>query len=297
MDDDPRLDQPDKPEGTGGADRPPPPPPDRPGSPGQPSRAESRAAARTTDKPPEERTETSGKSETAEPAREQGEQKPQETPETESLLERMPSHSGFANLAEEFDARRASREAAQGNGVTNEQSSEITNGQSSETGRPDKQTAELDDDAIKEQIDPFAPDLSKSEGRKETFEQTARDSDAEWTDGVDRVEDLPTGEDLAEQSDNAPKTDRFRRTGYENLGTIKGRLESATDAVDKALGPRPTGHAETRADGPVMAEPPHSGVDAGSAASAMLAAGILGAEALRWVRGKINERGTDESDR
>ncbi|TYB48691.1 hypothetical protein [Actinomadura chibensis] len=234
-----------------------------------------------------EGAEIGGKSETAEPAPER-EQKPTET---ESPLERTPSNCGFANLAEELDARRASREAAQGNGATNEQPSE--------TGKPDKQTAELDDDAIKEQIDPFAPDLSKTEGRKETFERTVRDSDADWTEGVDRLEDIPTGETLSEGDDGErSKGDGFRKALYSGYGNAKKSVEQNADLAADLFGPRPSGHAETRADsGPRMADPHHSGVDAGTAASSLLALGIVGAELLRWGRGKIRDWETrDASD-
>ena len=239
-----------------------------------------------TDKPQEDRNETGGESEAAEPGRgREGEQKPVETAETESSLERKPSYWGFANLAEEFDARRASRETSQENDASNEQPSETT--------KPDPVAAKLDDDPIKEQVDPFAPNPSKTEGYKETFERTVRDSDAEWTEGVDRVEDLPTGEDLTEPNESAPKSDRFRRAAAENYASADAQAKKVTKSVFEALEPRPTGqHVGVRHDGPVMEEPAHSGIDAGSMASAALATGIVLAEIGRWCKRKVSRRGT-----
>jgi hypothetical protein len=196
---------------------------------------------------------------------------------TTSPLEQRPSAGGFENLAEEFDARRASREQTTG-----------TNDQTSAT-EPEQNATRLDGDAIKEKIDPFAPDVAKAEGSKEPFERTIKDSDADWTEGVDRFEDLPTGEALAESDEDETKADKFRRQTYENYSGLDGRAKAIGKTIDQAFGARPTGHAETRADGPTMADPHHSSVDAGSTASALLTLGIVGAEATRRVVGKIRE--------
>lgn len=116
---------------------------------------------------------------------------------------------------------------------------------------------------------------------------------------MDQLEDLPTGEKLAEGDEGErSKGDKFRKTLHAGFGDAKKGVEQYTDLTADLFGPRPPGHAETRAgSGPTMADPRHSGVDAGSAASSLLALGIVGAELFRWGRGKIRDRETrDGSD-
>jgi hypothetical protein len=201
-------------------------------------------------------------------------------------LKRMPSYGSFANLHEEFAARSASRELGQRDHAANEKVLK------SETG-PGRDATTLNEGSIKEQIDPFAPDAGEAEGHKDAFEPTARGKDAEWTEGIDSFNDLPTGEELAAPDDERmSKSDKFRQITYEEFGGLKDGAKEATGTIEKIFGPRPTGHPETRVDGgPTVVDANHFVIDAGSAASTVLAAGIVGAEVIRWGRGKIKEWG------
>lgn len=234
--------------------------------------------------PPESRAEATGESGSIPPDRiREGERNLAKTEKEESLPDQIPSE-GQVRSTDESDARPRSRENAQGSGTVNEQAPEI--------GRSEAGSGKLEQESVKETIDPFVPDRSKAEGRKEEFQRTVTEGEANWTEGVDRVDDLPTGEALAEKDDGRARRDRFRKTTYEKFDTIKDQVEGVTKTVERAFGPRPSGHSETRVqDGPVTAAPLQSGIDAGSAASSLLAAGIVGAEMVRWARGKVR-RGT-----
>ena len=192
-----------------------------------------------------------------------------------SPLQERPSHGGFDNLDDEFSARARSRENAKAFNKPRE---------SSGSG--------LNDKAVKEQIDPYGPDVAKAEGRKEPFQPVAKEKDAAWTEGVDRSDDLPTGEQLADTDEDKPRTDRFRKAVVENYGKLDERASKLTSAIDKAFGPRPTGQAESRVDsGPTVVDAQHPRADVGSAASAVLAASIFSVEVFRWARDKIKEKG------
>jgi hypothetical protein len=206
-----------------------------------------------------------------------------------SPLERMPSYGNFSHLGEEFAARSSSREITQ-------RDDEAT-GETSESGtEPDHEATNLNEESAKSQIDPFAPELDKYVGRKEPFRQTIREKEADWTEGVDDIGNLPTGEKLAEGDDSkASRFDRFRRSTRENVDSLTGQTEKGIQALDKIFGPRPTGHAETRVDsGPAVVEAHHPGIDVGTAASSLLTLGIVGVEATGWVMEQIQRRrGTD----
>ncbi|MCO6008285.1 hypothetical protein NE236_25230 [Actinoallomurus purpureus] len=106
------------------------------------------------------------------------EHKPSDAYAYASPLEQKPSHGGFASLAEEFDARAESRETAQ-------QYDNAASNRASEPGiKRDLASSKLDEESIKDQVDPFVPNLDNAEGPKEPFRRTVRDTDTEWTDGV-----------------------------------------------------------------------------------------------------------------
>jgi hypothetical protein len=305
-------------------------PPDRLGEPGYPSRADARGAAlEANQKPVEATTETDDESSGSEadlnPVREaprqaeqdgesldgtsqtygtesdgtsvvpdadqgeDGEQKPADT--YVSPLEGMPSYGDFANLDQELEARAKGREIAKlYDGPASDRAS------NTDSKRDLSSPPELDEESIKEQIDPLAPDLDKTEGRKEPFQRTVRDKGDEWTDGVEGFDDLPTGEKLAEGDESErSKGENFRKTLHQGYGDAENGVKKYTSTASDFFNPHPTGHAETRVDsGPVAADVHHSGIDPGSTASSVLALGIVGAELLRWGRDKIKERRGNE---
>ncbi|NKZ08827.1 hypothetical protein [Actinomadura latina] len=162
-------------------------------------------------------------------------------------------------------------------------------------GQPEAPTSRLDDNAIREKIDPFRPDTDNAEGEKEDFKRTVREADGEWTDGVDRIEDLPTGEKLAEGNpEKKSRADKFRQAAYQDYSRIDKQAKNYSKTIADAFGPHPPGQAVTRAnDGPVISNPPQSGIDAGSMASSLLATGIVLAELTRWGVRKIREEKTE----
>lgn len=147
---------------------------------------------------------------------------------------------------------------------------------------------------LRERLDPVGAEISQQppDGGKEPFEPTIRDKDAPWTDGVDTLDDLPPGDKLAgSDEDKRSKLDSFRAKVYENYSDANDEISEYTKSVADFFGPRPTGHAETRADsGLLVVDAQHSSIDAGSAASAVLAAGVAAAELVRWGREKIRKR-------
>ena len=189
---------------------------------------------------------------------------------------------GFDNLADEFEARAKSRNP------NNEQPPEGDGERDSET--------RLDGESIRNLVDPFAPDLDKAEGRKNPFQRPVKDGGAGWTDGVDSLNDLPAGDELAEGDPDVRSTGKnFRRTLYQRYDDASDGLSKYTSTASDFFKPHPTGHAETRVDsGPMVADVNHPGIDPGSAASSLLALGIVGAELLRWSRDKIKREVRDE---
>lgn len=305
-------------------------PADRPGEPGYPSRADSRRAAmeaneKRADATAETNNESGGSQGSAGPVRETSRQDEQDAenrdgtsqehlkesnstalvPDTDrrqtdeqkpkdsyvSPLERMPSYGGFANLAEEFAARSASRETVRQDNAANEKTPLSGT-------KPDREATKLDEESIKQQIDPIAPDHDKAEASKEPYQPTVRDKDAEWTDGVDGINDLPTGDKLAEGDDSKASTfDRFRTSTRENVDTLTDQTEKGINSLDKIFGPRPTGHPETRTDtGPSAVNAHHAGIDVGTAASSLLTLGIVGAEATGWILEKIRRRRSTDGE-
>ncbi|MQA93411.1 MAG: hypothetical protein GEV11_01800 [Streptosporangiales bacterium] len=109
----------------------------------------------------------------------------------------------------------------------------------------------------------------------------------EWAKGVDRLDDLPDGEELTEPDpDKTRRTDKIRQVVVESYDEVSDASAKIVNAVDKMFGPRPDGqaHTQTRPDrGPVMSNPHLSDVDAGSVASALLTLGIVAAELTRRV--------------
>jgi hypothetical protein len=162
-------------------------------------------------------------------------------------------------------------------------------------GQPEAPASRLDDNAIREKIDPFRPDTENAEGEKEDIKRTVREADGEWTDGVDRIDDLPTGEKLAEGNpEKKTRADKFRQAAYQDYRRIDKQAKEYSKTLADAFGPRPPGQAVTRAnDGPVMSNPPQSGIDAGSMTSSLLATGIVLAELTRWGVKRIREERTE----
>ena len=235
------------------------------------------------DRKEEDRTGTEVKPDTTEAIPRPGrDQKPAKADANMSPLERAPSAGRFANLAEEFDARAKSRELAQ-------QYAAASGRPTKADSKRDPAVPELDDMSIRGRIDPFAADRDKAEGRKKPFQRNLENEDAEWTDGVATFDDLPSGEKLSEEKRS--NFERFRAKAYQKLDDIKDDTEKAAKAIDRIFGPHPTGHAEARESHfPSVVDAPHSGIDPGSAASALIAVGIVGAELVRKVHEKIRGR-------
>jgi hypothetical protein len=277
------------------------PPPDRSGELGSASRAESRRVAmEANQKAPEAATDTTNDRKpkdaptTAQESSEQresdtkgrDEQAPPENGETETTppesteqrrtdretdspsdsFEQRPSHGNFANLAEEFDARAKSRE----------QVNELNSGP--EEGKPDDKSQSLDfkvdDDSLRERIDPVGA--------------------SEWSDGTAENPN-PTGDRIGSALDEENKesaersrVEKIRGAVNKNSEDLVDKAQQGVDKLDSIFGPRPTGQAETRTNsGPQAVDTHHSGVDPGSTASALLAAGMIGAELFHRAKTKI----------
>jgi hypothetical protein len=193
------------------------------------------------------------------------------TEKENSPLKKRPSYGGFDNLADEIDSRAQSHKNA-----------EVFN-KSNGSG--------LNEEAIAQEIDPYGPDIDKVEGHKESFQRTFSGQDSEWTEGVDKLDDLPAGERLLETDDDErSRLGNLRSKLFSNASSIDDRVQKISTALDKAFGQHPPGHAEIRTNnGPVVYESHPSGIDAGSTASALLTLGIVGAEATRRVVRRIGE--------
>ncbi|MFB9835960.1 hypothetical protein [Actinoallomurus acaciae] len=209
-----------------------------------------------------------------------GEQTPPENGETETTppdgadqkpdspsdsFEQRPSYGNFANLAEEFEARAESKEQA-----------EVSNSQLEESKPDDKPQSldfKVDDESLHEHIDPVGA--------------------SEWSYGTAENPN-PTGDrlnsSLEEEEENAERSraEKIRGAVGKNSEDLVDKAEKGVSNLESIFGPRPTGQAETRTNsGPQVADTPHSGVDPGSAASALLAAGIVGAELFHRAKTKI----------
>lgn len=304
------------------------PPRDRPGEPGYPSRAESRQGAMEANRkplvasadtsgegrpqnrptPPQEtggrsdgrgedrqddtpqqahkeadRTPTEGKPDASDAALRPGrDQKPTKDDPNLSLLERMPSAGDFANLAEEFDARAESRELAKQYNTVSDQSLKADS-------RRELAIPKLDDTSIRDRIVPVAADRDKAEEPKEPFQSNFGNENAEQPDDVESPEALASNEDLSEEKKS--RFDQFRAKAYEKLDDIKDDAEKTAKAIDRIFGPHPAGHAVTETGHtPSVVDNQHSGIDPGSAASALLAVGIVSAELVRKVHEKVRGR-------
>lgn len=184
-------------------------------------------------------------------------------------FEQHPSYGDFANLAEEFDFRAKSRERAN-----------ALNSRLEERERPDDEPGifdfKVDDKPLREHIDPEAEDAGAAGGVK-TDPEPAGDRTATA---------IEEGE-----NDERRGGEKFRGALHKNADSVVDRSGKAAESLDDIFGPRPTGHAETRADSGSMAiDTHHSGVDAGSVVSAGLALGIVGAELFRRGREKVKGR-------
>jgi hypothetical protein len=143
------------------------------------------------------------------------------------------------------------------------------------------------DKTLREHIDPAGAGIGEvPEGNKEPLERTVRDKDAPWTEGVDRFDDLPTGEELVEPKpedeprDKASRAERARREAFR-------KSEDAADAAKKnviigrgAFERPPDGHPDVKVCPPVPSaldhiRPTHDGVSVENLVSNLLVLGIL----------------------
>ncbi|MEV0406470.1 hypothetical protein [Actinoallomurus sp. NPDC050550] len=277
------------------------PPPDRPGVEGFPSRAESRAGAAAANKDVDQESDQmasdSAKDKSALPTAgksgvEQNKQGGCKASGAEADKEQSTGTAketiGGKNGASEQQRSASSERSANERG-----SSENAQDLNSES----KKSASfiLEYKAIKDKIDPFRPNFDEAEGSKGKYRWTAREGQSEWTDGVGSLRDLPDGEELGERDeDRRTKSDRFLGKIQDNLDDINDQLEKTAGDVSDLFKPPPTGQAETRADNsPVAVDVHQSGVDPGNAATAVLVAGIVAAEAFRRGRDKIRERSAE----
>jgi hypothetical protein len=197
----------------------------------------------------------------------------------------MPSYSSFADLDQEFSARSKNREVVR-------QGNTASEGTSGSGTKPEREATKLDEESVKNQIDPFAPDLDGGEGRKEPFRRTARDKDADWSEGVDSFDDLPPGEELLEGDDGSrSKVDRLRRFGYKNADGVLDKTQQGINKANELFDRPPTGsHSVVKTDQPVVVAP-HHGINVGEATTAVLAAGLAMAELTRRAHDRIKARG------
>lgn len=229
-------------------------PPDRPGELGQPSRADSRRLAM------EANVQSPKAEESAQPTR--------------PATDKAGRNSGSDN-------------AGTPNDRTTERESDAPNVRSNENTRP-----KIDQESIRNEIDPFGPAIDKAVGHKDPARPPAGPADPEQIDNTETFNELPTGEKLAERGeDSGSRADRFLRTVYGNFGDINDRVEQTSSKIGDLFEPPPTGQAETRANsGPFVVDAHHASIDPGSAGTAVLAAGILAAEIFRRVRHGAGER-------
>jgi hypothetical protein len=235
---------------------------------------------------------------------------PRDDPGTEGSSSRADSRAGAAAANEAGSGQTEAKPREKGAELTGpstgqsggETTAEAAKRGTQESGEQARDTAAEDDEPrdiavkasgkpLREHIDPVGAETGQQppEGSKDPFERTVRDKDAPWTDGVDTFDDLPAGYKLAESDeDRTSKADRFRAKVYEKLDDIEDHSEKVTNAIDRVFGPRPPGHAEVRAaNGPTVVDAHHADIDLGGAASTLLAVGIVGAEAVRKVHGKL----------
>jgi hypothetical protein len=109
-----------------------------------------------------------------------------------------------------------------------------------------------------------------------------------WTKGVEKRDELPSGEELVKmENDKLSWRERVRREGYEQVDDALDVFKQNIDTVHRLLKqPSPTGHTETTI-APEISPAPHEGVGAGDLATGSLVAGILFGEAIRWGRDRL----------
>lgn len=101
----------------------------------------------------------------------------------------------------------------------------------------------------------------------------------EWTKGVERLDDLPGGEELTRPDpDKARRADKLEQAFIEGYDDLDDAASAVARAVDKLFGPPPNVRPNTLADsdrGSMFSSPHYAEMDAGNAASALLAVGIV----------------------
>jgi hypothetical protein len=161
----------------------------------------------------------------------------------------------------------------------------------------------VDDKTLREHIDPASAGIEEEPpgGRKEPFERRIAGKDVKWADGVDRLGDLPTGEELVKpeddkrpEDDKKARFDRFREEAWEQgadtLDSVKKHINIFHDAFQRP----PAGHPEIKACRPEpmtpkYGQPSHAVLDAGTlVATAVMTAALVG-EGTRWIRGTLRK--------
>jgi hypothetical protein len=149
------------------------------------------------------------------------------------------------------------------------------------------------DKAVREHIDPAGAGIGEQpEGHKERFERQARDNDASWADGIDRLSDLPTGEELVEpkpEDDDSSRAERLRKNFFRDSGDYQDSVKKNITISHDAFQRPPAGHPEIkvcREDpvAPVVASMPQHSVDIATAtANALIISAVFG-EGIRRIR-------------
>ncbi|HZB32800.1 MAG TPA: hypothetical protein VE465_21760 [Streptosporangiaceae bacterium] len=108
------------------------------------------------------------------------------------------------------------------------------------------------------------------------------------SDGSVDVEPQPAGDRIRE-NDELSRFEKFRRKSYEKADDIQDITKKNLDTAQDLFSPPPTGHSETRT-GPEASQAPREGVHAGDTAIALMTAGIVIGELIRWGYGKLARR-------
>jgi hypothetical protein len=116
-------------------------------------------------------------------------------------------------------------------------------------------------------------------------------AESAWlTGGPDIAGDLPTGEELVKmENGRLSRAERARRKVYESGDEVLDDVGKVVNRVDQIFQRPPIGHTVTRT-GPEFFQAPHDGLDAGDAATALVATGAVVGEIVRRVRERAKER-------
>jgi hypothetical protein len=102
---------------------------------------------------------------------------------------------------------------------------------------------------------------------------------------------LPTGEELADSpGESASLMERLRRGVYEESDDETDGLEKGANLVHDVFSHPPTSSYEGTPSQPHISETPHSGIDVGSAATALFTLGLVIDRAIHWAAGHYDRQ-------